>query len=148
MPLYPYDPNKIGGQGLVVRGDGLVVNTAIPEAPVRPKAPNMTEAQKFDDGKLAWDLVPPGPLDQIVEIYTLGAKKYAPRNWEKGLHWSRVFAAIMRHLWAWRRGEIMDAESGKHHLAHAAWGCFALLEYTTTHPELNDLHQEPAAMKH
>lgn len=44
----------------------------------------------------------------------------------------------MRHLWAWWRGEDTDPESGLSHAAHAAWGCFALLEYARTHPELDD----------
>lgn len=97
-----------------------------------------TVAAKYDDDKAMFDLIPGGPLSQLAEVYTMGAKKYAPRNWEKGLKWGRVYAAIMRHLWAYWMGEDTDKESGKSHLAHAAWGCFSLMEYAKTHPELDD----------
>ncbi len=93
---------------------------------------------KFDDDKERFDLIPPGPLFALTQTYTYGARKYADRNWERGLKWGRVFAAIMRHLWKFWRGEACDEESGLPHLAHAAWGCMTLLEYTKTHPELDD----------
>lgn len=98
----------------------------------------MNEAIKHDDDKLRFDLVPPHALQEVVAVYTMGAKKYGDRNWEQGLAWGRVFGAIMRHLWAWWAGEDNDPESGLSHLAHAAWGCLALLEYQHTHPELDD----------
>lgn len=96
------------------------------------------EAQKFDIGKERYDLIPAEPLSELAKVYTFGAKKYGDRNWEKGLTWGRVFAAIMRHLWKFWRGEKFDEESGLHHLAHAAWGCLALLEYTKTKDYLDD----------
>ena len=98
----------------------------------------MDVARKYDNEKERFDLIPPGPLLELARVYTYGAGKYADRNWEKGLAWGRIFAAIMRHLWKFWRGEWVDDESGLPHLAHAAWGCFALLEYMNTHPELDD----------
>jgi hypothetical protein len=41
------------------------------------------------------------------------------RNWENGFAWSRLFAAVLRHLFAWGRGERVDAEFGASHLDHA-----------------------------
>jgi hypothetical protein len=96
------------------------------------------ECLKFDGEKLRFDLVPPLPLEQLVKVYGMGAKKYKDHNWRRGLRWSRAFAAIMRHLWAWWKGETHDPESGISHLAHAAWGCFSLMEYEQTHPEFDD----------
>lgn len=84
---------------------------------------------KLDEGKLRYDLLPPLALDSLVKVYTYGCQKYAPRQWEGGMSWSRVFAALMRHCWNWFRGENVDQESGLPHMAHAAWGCIALLEY-------------------
>lgn len=89
----------------------------------------MTDAVKHDQGKLRYDLIPAGSLEALVRVYTFGAGKYGDRNWEKGMSWGRVFGAIMRHLWAWWRGEDADSETGISHLAHAAWGCFTLLAY-------------------
>ncbi len=96
------------------------------------------EARKYDDGKARFDLIPAIPLQTLAEVYTFGAKKYADRNWEGGIKWGRVFAAICRHLWAYWRGEDVDKESGMTHLAHAAWGCFTLMEFQRTHKELDD----------
>lgn len=98
----------------------------------------MAEGNKYDGDKERYDLIPAGPLNTLAQVYTMGAKKYADRNWEKGIRWGRIFAAIMRHLWAFWRGEDMDPESGLPHPVHAAWGCFTLLEYMNTHRELDD----------
>lgn len=88
------------------------------------------EAKKNDDLKQRFDLIPPDALFEIAEVYTLGAKKYGDRNWQKGMRWGRTFSAIMRHLWAWLGGEDWDRETGLSHLAHAAWGCLTLLAYS------------------
>lgn len=97
-----------------------------------------TEGRKDDTGKLRYDLIPPRPLDKLAEVYTIGAKKYADRNWEKGISWGRIFAAMMRHAWAYWRGERTDPVDGQHHLASVAWCAFALMEFEDTHPELDD----------
>ena len=89
----------------------------------------MTDAIKYDQNKLRYDLIPACSLEELVRVYTFGAGKYGDRNWEKGMSWGRIFGAIMRHLWAWWRGENTDPETGITHLAHAAWGCFALIAY-------------------
>ena len=98
----------------------------------------LTKAAKYDKNKFRFDLIPARSIEGLADIYTYGANKYADRNWEKGLKWSRVFAAIMRHLWAMWKGEWLDPESKKPHVIHAMWGCAALYEYSFTHPELDD----------
>lgn len=84
---------------------------------------------KKDEGKLRFDLLPAKPLMELVRVYSIGAKKYEPRGWEKGLAFGRVFAAMMRHAWRWWLGEPFDQEDGQHHLASVAWCALALLEY-------------------
>jgi hypothetical protein len=103
------------------------------------------EGRKDDQGKARYDLLPPEALDDLVQVYTQGAVKYAARNWEKGIKWGRIFGAIMRHLWAFWRGEDHDPESGLPHPAHAAWGCLALLQFMRTHRNLDD---RPARQGH
>ena len=78
------------------------------------------EGTKEDAEKAPYHLIAPELLQAVAEILAFGAKKYAPRNWEKGMNWSRPFGACMRHLWAWWRGEDTDEETGKSHLWHAA----------------------------
>jgi len=99
---------------------------------------NENEALKFDTGKLRMDLIPPSLLSSVATILEFGARKYAPRAWEKGMHWSRVFAALMRHMWAWWSGENTDHETGKSHLWHAACCIAFLIEYEKTKPEFDD----------
>jgi len=103
----------------------------------------LKDGVKFDNDKERFDLLPSAPLIKLAQIYTFGAKKYDDRNMEKGMKWGRVFAAIMRHLWKWWGGEENDQESGMSHLAHAAWGCFTLLDYTERRREFDDRPIKP-----
>ena len=93
---------------------------------------------KFDAGKSRLDLIPTRALMEVGMVYSYGAAKYAPRNWERGMEWGRVYAAMQRHLLAYWGGQDTDPESGLPHLAHAAFGMFTLLEFAKTHPELDD----------
>lgn len=87
-------------------------------------------AGRFSAGKMRHDLIAPWALEQLAGVYTYGSQKYDDDNWRKGLRWRKdVFACILRHIWKWFRGEKFDTESGLHHLSHAAWNCFTLMEY-------------------
>lgn len=79
----------------------------------------LKEGTKKDEGKPRWELIAYDALGGIAKILTLGAVKYAARNWEKGIMYGRVYGAIMRHLTAWWLGESKDNESGLSHLDHA-----------------------------
>ena len=112
----------------------------VPAFLVMPKAAvfDKVEGVKYDGGKPRFDLIPAVPLETLAKVYTMGAEKYADRNWEKGMAYSRLYAASMRHLNKFWTGEDLDLESGLPHLAHAAWGLLALLEFGSTHPEQDD----------
>lgn len=86
----------------------------------------MSEGRKDDAGKLPYHLLPPEYLEGTVKVLAFGAGKYGDRNWERGMAWSRPFAALMRHMWAWWRGEVRDPETGMSHLWHASC-CLAFL---------------------
>lgn len=85
---------------------------------------------KYDEGKPNWSLLPSEALKEVVKVYTFGAKKYEANNWRKGMLWSRTFSAIMRHAWSFWCGETYDPETKLHHMAHAAFGCLTLVEYS------------------
>jgi hypothetical protein len=81
--------------------------------------------RKDDMGKLPWDLLPWGPVQEIVQVLQHGAVKYSPDNWKTvENHRGRYFSAMIRHLTAWWHGEKTDPESKLPHLAHA--GCCLL----------------------
>lgn len=94
--------------------------------------------EKQDQGKLRYDLIPAYPLAQLAEVYTIGARKYGDNNWRKGMAYSRIIAALIRHLESWRQGREVDPDDGQHPLASVAWCAFTLMEYEITHPELDD----------
>lgn len=88
------------------------------------------EAQKYDDGKNALQLLPFLALEEVGKVLAFGAKKYGDHNWRQGMKWSRLLGAALRHIFAWARGETLDRESGLSHLAHAACCILFLLEYS------------------
>lgn len=102
-----------------------------------------TEAMKYDGEKVRLDLLPADPIIDVGKVLTYGAKKYSERNWERGLAWSRCYGATLRHLLAWHKGETNDPETGLNHLAHAACEILFLLEFSRTHPELDDRPNTP-----
>lgn len=88
-----------------------------------------TGGRKFDGGKLEYGLLPSQALKATVDVLTFGAQKYDRDNWKHVPDSQRrYFDALQRHVWAWKEGEILDPESGKHHLAHAICCLMFLLE--------------------
>jgi hypothetical protein len=71
---------------------------------LRPEDNPSTGGVKFDNGKTAYELIPVEGPAAVAQVLAYGAKKYAPRNWEQGMAWSRPYAAIHRHLAAWWSG--------------------------------------------
>jgi len=64
---------------------------------------------------MLWD-----ELQDVADVLTLGAEKYDDTNYLKiDPYFDSHFAAAMRHLVAWRRGEKIDPETGVSSLAHA-----------------------------
>lgn len=75
---------------------------------------------KYDQEKPRYDLLPAEPIDDVVKVLTVGAKKYADDNWKHVEPYEqRYYAAALRHIQAWKMGEKMDKETGLPHMAHA-----------------------------
>lgn len=84
---------------------------------------------KFDNGKLRYDLIPPGALVSLAAVLGYGAEKYSPDGWRAVPDAkARYTAAMMRHFEAWRLGEKADPESLLPHLGHALCNLVFLLE--------------------
>jgi len=99
---------------------------------------------KYDSGKPQLDLVPPSLDEAVGDILTLGAKKYASHNWRKGINYSRIVASLKRHMNEFYKGNLIDKESGKPHLHHAACNIAFLIEYESNpekYKQYNDLYK-------
>ena len=97
-------------------------------------------APKFDATKVRVDLLPVGPMLQVAEVFTFGAKKYFADSYRQGetVVWSRTYGSILRHLMAFWNGEDRDPESGLSHLAHAGTQLFILMEHVAHNKNKDD----------
>ena len=94
---------------------------------------------KESDGKARFDLIPPYPLFELAKVYNMGNDgKYPRRSWEEGIPFGDSFRSLMSHVMRWQDGEDYDPETGLHHLAHASYWCFAIMQFQVTHPEMDD----------
>lgn len=85
------------------------------------KPSQFTTGQKDDKDKNRLDLIEPEFIEGVGKVLTFGANKYEPNNWQKVEDAEdRYYAAALRHLIAWRKGEKTDPESGLSHLDHVA----------------------------
>lgn len=75
------------------------------------------------EGKGRFDLLPFEALQQVAMIFETGAKKYAERNWEKGIPTNRYADSAMRHLHKYVAGHRDEP-----HAAMAAWNILCLLQ--------------------
>src|SRR4030042_210651 len=88
--------------------------------------------KKFDSEKLRLDLLSLQAIKGTAEVLTFGANKYGERNWEKGMSFSRVFGALLRHLFDWWLKKDLDDETELNHLDHAACCLMFLQHYVKT----------------
>lgn len=94
---------------------------------------------KFDQGKLRIDLLPWASLIAVSRVFTYGCGKYGDRNWEKGISFSRLIGACLRHLLLWLCGQEKDKETGYPHVFHFATNALMLVHMYIMKPEFNDL---------
>ena len=96
------------------------------------------EGLKFDTGKPEMSLLDPYAMEQLSEVLSFGAQKYDAWNWSKGISYSRLLSAALRHIFAFLRREDTDPESGLPHLAHALCCLMFCLSMTKRRPDLDD----------
>lgn len=107
------------------------VNKAVVEPPSASE--QVSEGRKYDSGKPMYNLLPADALEEVVKVLTYGSVKYNEpaheENWRKVQYpEQRYFAAMQRHVWATRKGEMNDPESGISHYAHAITSLLFLLQ--------------------
>lgn len=95
----------------------------------------MEKGLRFNEGKLKYDLIHPIAEKGLVEVLTKGSIKYAPRNWEKGMEWSKIISSLKRHLAAIENGEDYDEETNLLHADHLQCNAHFLSAYYTIYPQ-------------
>jgi Domain of unknown function (DUF5664) len=81
-------------------------------------------------GRGRFDLVPAYPIKRLAQHYENGARKYADRNWEKGIKLSRFLDSAERHLNSFKEGERTED-----HLAAILWN---ICGYVWTEQEIRE----------
>lgn len=93
---------------------------------------------KYDGAKVRPSLIPVKYIEGTARVFEFGAKKYDKWNWTKGIEYSRLIDATLRHVLALSQGEDKDSESNEYHEYHASC-CLAMLNgMRYMHPELDD----------
>lgn len=99
------------------------------------------ESKKNDrlDNKLRWELLPLEDIEDIVKVYTAGAKKYGPNTWQNLPDgYNRYKAAFFRHLLEHEKGNWLDEETGSIHLAQCVWNAIAMLHIAKQNMKNNE----------
>lgn len=116
------------------------------------------KGERKNSNKVRYDLLEPFAQLQKAQIFTKGARKYAPNNWLQGMAWSTCYASALRHMAAWARGEDYDIDpncpecqkskesgqwtcldhTGELHSALAAWNWDAITSYYRHYPQGDD----------
>ena len=102
------------------------------------------ERQEFDTGSVRdtdvgkgrYDLISPISLRRLAIHFENGARKYSPRNWEKGQPLRRYLDSAIRHIYT-----FLDGEEDEDHLAAAAWNIFACM-HTQEKINIGELPEE------
>lgn len=98
----------------------------------------MEQGLRYNEGKTRYDLLPVFAIDQLARNMTSGAKKYAERNWEKGMNWTTVLASLKRHLAEWEAGNDYDPEDGQLLMAKVMTNAAFITEYYKIAPQYDD----------
>ena len=92
----------------------------------------MDKSRKNDiiDNKVRMDLLPWPELEEVAKVYTAGAKKYGPNQWQNLPDgYQRYKGAMLRHLCEVEKGNIYDPETGCRHAAQVVWNAIAMLHF-------------------
>jgi len=105
--------------------------------------------QSFGEGRAVRDADATKPRPDLISPFAeerqgtwlrMGAERYAERNWEKGMTFSRCIASLKRHTMKYQQG-MRDED----HLAAIMFNAMALIHYEEMikrgilPPELNDM---------
>lgn len=94
-----------------------------------------------DDIYHALDGLTDDDFEAAARVFAYGARKYAPWNWAKGMHWSIPMACYLRHM-ILVDPDSEDGESGISHRGHAVCNLIMLSHFAQLCPDLDDRPHE------
>lgn len=107
------------------------------------KVDSTTGAKRSSDAdQYRFDLIPQRMLERVAKVMKTGADRYGAHNWEKGFPWSSLVNHLLRHAYLYLVGDRTED-----HLAHMVCNLGFLIEYETTHVELNDIPSRNTLLK-
>lgn len=127
-----YECTDCGWVGDELRANKLCPNCGYSRAitehlPVPEHPKSETGAMREKLHSIPYDLV---PFQEMTEAYVrvaeFGARKYAPWNHTLGIPRVQIISSLLRHTWAYLRGEERDKDSGLLHTDHILWNAAAL----------------------
>jgi len=102
---------------------------------------------RLNKGKLRWALVDFDALEDMVRVLEFGATKYDDHNWKKGLKSTEVCESLLRHVFAFMRGEDIDKESGESHIGHILCNAMFLSYMMKFRPDMDTRYIDPNKTK-
>jgi hypothetical protein len=112
------------------------------EEKITTPGPALTQGTKADTGKVPTELLSAEAMLQTAKVLAFGAKKYAAWNWSKGINYTRIVGAILRHTFSYMSGETNDPETGLSHMAHVMCEAMFLVHYEKYRKEFDDRPKE------
>lgn len=100
------------------------------------------KALKFYDQKARLDLLSTLAIEEMCQVLAYGCRKYDADNWRLGMCWRRLLRAAIGHIFAFMRGQDLDPETGRSHVAHAMCCLMFVLEYWITQGGSDDRWDE------
>lgn len=96
---------------------------------------------KYDQGKIKLDLLSTIAMFRTARVMTVGLNDHEANNWRKGFNWTRIIAALMRHLTMWSNGMDKDPDTGLSNLDHASCMLMFLQEMEETGTGIDDRYK-------
>ena len=104
-------------------------------------------AKKDDVGKADLAIIPEVALVEMSKAFTVGEKKYGRYNYlAGGFTICRITSAMIRHGYAYLRGEEYDPKDGQHHLGSVLACAAMLLDLRKRGKLIDDRYVEPVCL--
>jgi hypothetical protein len=86
-------------------------------------------AERYNKDKPRPSLLPVEWFEELLSVMEVGAKKYGPDNWKKGMPYREVLDSLDRHLIQFKKKENIDPDDGLRTITKVAVNALFLTYY-------------------